>query len=206
MNSTNTQTQILDAAQELIQRVGLNAMSYADISKTVGIRKASIHYYFPAKENLVAALLDRYSACFFRLVDSILESSDSSEIKLRRYCELFANTLGSGENDKACLCGMLGAELKTLNSSSIERVTQFYRDNRVRLVKLLEQGSQNEEFEFGGNSEAMADLIFSSLEGGLLIARADGGEAQFRDLIEQLIQILKFPSPRRRGVRGEVKG
>ncbi|MGV2827316.1 TetR/AcrR family transcriptional regulator [Myxosarcina sp. GI1(2024)] len=191
MNSSNTQTQILDAAQELIQRVGLNAMSYADISKAVGIRKASIHYYFPAKENLVVALLDRYSVCFFRLVDSILESSESSEVKLRHYCGLFAATLGSGEKDKACLCGMLGAEFKTLSSTSIARLTQFYQDNRVRLVKLLEQGQQAGEFEFLGQVDAMADLIFSSLEGGLLIARSDGGEAQFQNLVEQLILAVK---------------
>ena len=33
MKQTNTRTQILDTAQELIQTVGLNAMSYADISE-----------------------------------------------------------------------------------------------------------------------------------------------------------------------------
>lgn len=191
MNSTSTQTQILDAAQELIQKVGLNAMSYADISKAVGIRKASIHYHFPTKENLVAALLDRYSACFFRLVDGIVATSESPASKLRRYCDLFAATLSSGEKDKACLCGMLGAELKTLNSTCTERVTQFYRENQVRLVKILEQGREAGEFEFSGEVEAMADLIFSSLEGGLLIARADGGEVQFRRLVEQLVLTVK---------------
>ncbi|WP_257998927.1 TetR/AcrR family transcriptional regulator [Fischerella thermalis] len=49
MNSTDTRTQILDTAQDLIQRVGVNAMSYQDISEAVGIRKASIHYHFPSK-------------------------------------------------------------------------------------------------------------------------------------------------------------
>lgn len=191
MNSSNTQTQILDAAQELIQRVGLNAMSYADISKAVGIRKASIHYHFATKESLVAALLDRYSDCFFRLVDPILETSESSEIKLRLYCGLFEATLSSGEQDKACLCGILGAELKTLNSPQIEQVTQFYRDNRVRLVKLLTQGQETGEFKFPGDVNAMAILIFSLLEGALLIARADGGITQFRSIVEQLVQVVK---------------
>ena len=186
-----TKIQILDAAQELIQRVGLNGMSYADISKTVDIRKASIHYHFPTKEKLVAALLDRYSDDFFRLVDSILKISESAEVKLRRYCGLFEATLSSGKQDKACLCGMLGAELKTLESPLTEQVSQFYQDNKVRLIKLLKEGQEAGEFKFPGQTEAMAILIFSSLEGGLLIARADGGVSQFRSIVEQLIQIVR---------------
>ena len=189
MNSTKTQ--ILDAAQELIQTVGLNAMSYADISKAVNIRKASIHYHFPTKEKLVAALLDRYSADFLKLVNLILETSESAEVKLRRYCGLFEATLSSGQQDKACLCGMLGAELKTLESPLTEQVSQFFQDNKLRLVKLLKQGQETGEFQFPGQVEAMADLIFSSLEGGLMIARADGGIGRFRSLLEQLIQIVK---------------
>ena len=50
MESTNTRSQILDIAQNLIQKNGVNAMSYDDISKAISIRKASIHYYFPTKE------------------------------------------------------------------------------------------------------------------------------------------------------------
>ena len=55
----DTRTRILDVAEELIQRVGLNAMSYKHISDVVGIRKASIHHHFPKKENLVDELLNR---------------------------------------------------------------------------------------------------------------------------------------------------
>src|SRR5689334_9607965 len=48
MARKDTKTAIMDAAQELIQRGGANAMSYQDISEAVGIRKASIHHHFPA--------------------------------------------------------------------------------------------------------------------------------------------------------------
>ena len=40
-------TQILDAAQRMVQTRGYNGFSYADISDEVGLRKASIHHYFP---------------------------------------------------------------------------------------------------------------------------------------------------------------
>lgn len=191
MNSTDTKTQILDTAQDLIQRVGVNAMSYQDISEAVGIRKASIHYHFPSKDDLVAALLDRYNDYFLRLVDGIIAQSDSAEVKLRSYCSLFEATLCSGNGDKACLYGMVGAELATLKHPLVERVTAFYRNNGARLVQILNQGKESGEFSFVGDIQAMATLIFSLLEGGFLVARAHGGASQYRAIVEQLIQLVK---------------
>jgi TetR/AcrR family transcriptional repressor of nem operon len=191
MNSIDTRTQILDTAQELIQRVGVNAMSYQDISETVGIRKASIHYHFPTKDDLVAVLLDRYNDYFLRLVDGIIAQPDSAEIKLRRYCSLFEATLSSGDGDKACLYGMVGAELATLKHSLAERVTAFYHHNEERLIQILNQGKESGDFGFVGDVRAMAMLIFSLLEGGFLVARAHGGATQYRTLVEQLMRLVK---------------
>lgn len=191
MNSIDTRTQILDTAQDLIQRVGINAMSYQDISEAVGIRKASIHYHFPSKDDLVAVLLDRYNDYFLRLVDGIITQPDSAEVKLRRYCSLFEATLSSGDGDKACLYGMVGAELATLKHPLVERVTAFYRDNEARLVQILNQGRESGEFSFAGDIQTMATLIFSLLEGGFLVARAHGGATQYRAIVEQLMRLVK---------------
>lgn len=191
MKTTDTKTMILDTAQDLIQRLGINAMSYQDISQVVGIRKASIHTHFPTKDDLVATLLDRYSAYFLRLVDNIVASTDSPEVKLRGYCGLFEATLSSGAQDKACLCGMLGAELATLKSPLVERIRTFYQDNEARLAAILNEGREAGSFRFTGNVEATATLIFSLLEGGILIARVRGGTQQFHTMIEQLMQLVK---------------
>lgn len=191
MDSTDTRTQILDIAQELIQRLGVNAMSYQDISAAVRISKASIHYHFPTKDDLVAALLDRYNSYFLRLVDSIIAMPIGADEKLRRYCGLFEATLESGNHDKACLCGMLGAELATLKNPLVERVAEFYRDNEERLAAILNEGLKTGVFCFAGDVPAMATLIFSLLEGGILIVRAQDGVEQYRAVIEQLMQLVK---------------
>ena len=191
MRSTDTRTQILDTAQDLIQRVGVNAMSYQHISEAVGIRKASIHYHFPTKDDLVATLLDRYNDSFLRLVDGVIAQPDSAAIKLRRYCSLFEATLSSGQGDKACLYGMVGAELATLKHPLVERVSAFYRNNEARLVQIFTQGKESGDFGFAGDIHAMAILVFSLLEGGFLVTRAHGGATQYRAIVEQLMQLVK---------------
>jgi TetR/AcrR family transcriptional repressor of nem operon len=191
MKQPDTKTLILDVAQDLIQRLGVNGMSYQDISDRVGIRKASIHTHFPKKDDLLVALLDRYSDRFLRMVDGIVTSSDSPEVKLRRYCGLYETTLSSGEQDKVCLCAMLGAELATLNHPSVEQVRAFYRSNEARVAQILSQGLQTGDFRFAGDVQATATLILSFLEGGMLVTRAQDGAGQFHRAIEQLIQLVK---------------
>jgi TetR/AcrR family transcriptional regulator, transcriptional repressor for nem operon len=191
MKQTDTKTLILDVAQDLIQRLGVNGMSYQDISESIGIRKASIHTHFPKKDDLLTALLERYGDRFLRIVDGILASSDAPEVKLRRYCGLFEATLSSGNQDKACLYAMLGSELATLNYPLVEQVRSFYQANEKRLVILLNAGHQDGSFRFTGDAQAMASLIFGLLEGGMLIARVQGGATQFHRVIEQLLYLIK---------------
>lgn len=191
MSDLETKTKIMDAAQDLIQRWGANGMSYQHISEAVGIRKPSIHYYFPTKEDLIEALIDRYSDYFLEMVDRILESHDSAKLKLQRYVALFEATLRTGSNEKACLCGMLGAELASLGNDSAAKIRAFYEENEKRLIIILEEGRKSKEFRFAGDSRAAAALIFSLLEGAVLIVRVQDGVKQFRGIAQQLLSLLQ---------------
>jgi TetR/AcrR family transcriptional repressor of nem operon len=191
MGDVETRTKILDAAQDLIQRWGANGMSYQHISDAVGIRKPSIHYHFPTKEDLIQALVDRYSEYFLARVDHIMEGDGSAKEKLDRYVALFEATLRAGSKDKACLCGMLGAELASLGDEAVAKIRYFYEENELRLARILEEGRTSREFRFTGDSRATAALIFSLLEGAVLIARAQDGVKQFRGIGRQLMLLLK---------------
>lgn len=191
MKQPDTKTAILDAAQDLIQRVGANAMSYQHISEAVGIRKASIHHHFPSKETLLKELIDRYSRQFLGLVDDIIVSDAGPATKLRRYASLFEATLSEGRQNKACLCGMLSAEVEALGSRAAAGLRRFYRENERRLTLILEEGQRRREFRFEGDSRTMATLIFQLLEGSMLIARADGGAKRFRAVTEQMMKLLR---------------
>ncbi len=187
----DTKSEILDAAQELVQRIGANAMSYQHISEAVGIRKASIHHHFPTKEILLEKLLERYNSYFLGIVDEIFNSDMAAMTKLNKYIGLFEATLREGKREKACPCGMLGAELATLGSKAADHVRAFYRENEKRLAAVLEQGRQEGTFTFDGEVAATASLIFSLLEGAMLIARVKGGVTQFHAIRGQLLRFLQ---------------
>lgn len=50
---------ILDALQKLLENQNIQKISVSDIAQTAGIAKGSIYYYFPSKDAIVEALVER---------------------------------------------------------------------------------------------------------------------------------------------------
>ena len=190
MPSTETRERLLDVAQDLIQRRGLNAMSFQDLSDSVGIRKASVHHHFASKAEMVDALLEGYLSDFEVILSEIVASRASGKNKLKRYCELFVNTLAAGDNDKGCLCGMLLAELVSLDDSGRQKVRGFLESNSTALKKILAAGATDGTLRLQGSDQVTARLVLATLEGGLLVARCDGGPNHLADIAARLTQLL----------------
>ena len=194
MTSKDTKTNIMDVAQDLIQRRGVNGMSFQDISDAVKIRKASIHHHFASKQDLVEALLVRYRAEFGVLLTEILDSRAKAKGKLLRYGALFEGTLQAGNQDKSCLCGMLAAEVFSLDDGPVHSVKGFMQDNVKFLTKVLKEGKKDGSLAIRGNVEDSASMILAAFEGGLLVARADGGPEQLSAIIRNLVSLLTVKS------------
>lgn len=181
---------LLDVAQDLVQRRGINGMSFQDLSDAVGIRKASVHHHFPSKTTMVSALLQRYRLEFRREVELILRSRKSAASKLKAYFGLFASTLKQTGQDKGCLCGMLAAELLSLEAENVEQVRGFFRENHRFIEQILNEGRSDGSLAFPGETAAMARLVFSTLEGALLVARCEGGARSMETMLESLLVLM----------------
>jgi TetR/AcrR family transcriptional repressor of nem operon len=182
--SPDTAALILDVAQELVQAQGFNAISYQDIAHRVGIRKASIHHHFPSKANLGAQLVARYRARWNQFLSGIDQSGGGAPAKLERYIKPFRSTACSG--DRVCLCGVLGAEFASLAPEVQSEVRSFFSENERWLARLLNDGRTAGTFQFRGAPDSQARVVFSCLEGTLLVARACGERARFNSVVTQL--------------------
>jgi len=187
MKNANTRQKILEVAQELIQRRGLNAMSFQDLSDAVGIRKASVHHHFASKADMVVALLQRYRVEFQRVVDDIVRSNVLGRTKLKRYFGLFVET---GKSEKSCLCGMLIAEVSSLDEAGTQEVRAFLHENIEALQKIIQQGVQDGSLADQLPVQGTAEMILSTLEGGLMLSRCDGGPDQLAAMLSRLLSLL----------------
>jgi TetR/AcrR family transcriptional repressor of nem operon len=190
MSESVTRDSLLDAAQALVQRVGANAMSYQDLSEAVGIRKASIHYHFPTKSDLLVSLIARYADHFLGVLGEIRSSKATGSSKLARYCRLFEQTLRKSAGERACPCGMLGAEVTTLSPEAGKELRAFYNENARGLAAILDDGLHDGSLAFEGRSDDLAWLLFSMLEGAMLVARVEGGVGRFTRILRQFETLI----------------
>lgn len=175
---------ILDVAQELLQTRGYNAISYQDIADRIGIRKASIHHHFRNKSDLAQALVQRYRRQWEGFLKEIDASRADPWSRLERYLAPFQETAASG--DRACLCGVLGAEFASLTAPVQEEVRGFFQDNEAWLARLLSDGVRAGDFRLAGDPASEAGVVFACLEGTLFVARACGEPGRFGAVVRQL--------------------
>ena len=188
IEENSMRTQVLNEAQDLVQTRGYNAFSYRDLATRIGIKTSSIHYYFPAKENLGTALVSRYRAAFKAAISSIDEQTADPSIKIAHFSALFIDTLMSG---RICLCGMLATDYPTLPETIQLEVQAFFNENEVWLEKVLKSGHDQGVFHFQGTSKSMAKTIFSTLEGAMIAARLFNDDTRLRSAAEWVQSALR---------------
>src|ERR1039457_6371309 len=136
-DKTDTATQILDAAEQLVQVRGFNAFSYADVAAELKITKAALHYHFASKSELGEALVNRYAARFAEALAATESQFDDAPSQLTAYVGLYRSVL---REKRMCLCGMLAADYQTLPGPMQDAVVQFFDDNEVWLTRVLTRG------------------------------------------------------------------
>jgi TetR/AcrR family transcriptional repressor of nem operon len=181
---SDTKSQILDVAEELVQRVGLNAMSYQHISDAVGIRKASIHHHFPKKEHLVEALLDRCHVSYGDRYQAIVDGDGSAPDKLRQLAAVFADGL---KKHHLCLVGTISADLNTLQASARDVLEKTIRETVAIYLLAFKQGESEGSLTLSDTAETSAYAFYSFLLGAQITSRACGGVEVFNQATEAII-------------------
>ena len=188
----NTATRILDVAQEMVRNRGYSAFSYADISKEVGIRKASIHYHFPSKDELVKALVKRYRERVVRACELISQSDDSLNEQMMQFVALYRNGL---ESNQICLCAMLAADFAVLPQSVQDEIQAFFQDAEAWLTALLQKGDDAGLWTCKPSAQQEAKALIAMLQGAQLLARSSEDQTCTFEQVIYPILSAKFSSP-----------
>jgi TetR/AcrR family transcriptional repressor of nem operon len=194
-SSANTSEQILDLAERLIQTRGYSTFSYQDIADALGIRKASIHYHFPSKTDLGLAVVERYSKRFGTALTAIAADDKNSSMKMLDYY-IEAYTQFANTPDTVCLCGALSGEMMVLPAEMRAGVDQFFKTHQAWLAGILKRGVQRDEFHLSAPPAKMARMMFSALQGALLVKRTTEDASQLRDTVAVLKTQLSGPHPK----------
>ena len=166
--------EIVEIAQDLIDSVGYSTFSYADLEKTLGIRKASIHHHFPKKEILGLAVLEKVSG-FLQERHRITESSS------QKGWEKVMQIIGpgcerAGKTGKVCTLVSLQHDYGSLPESMQKALTQLSKVEVEFLAATLEKERSEGNLDFTGDGKEKASLILSAVKGAMHYAKVMGPE------------------------------
>ena len=188
MTTTDTRQTIMDIARGMVQARGYNALSFREIAKVVGVKSASIHYHFPTKGDLGAALAKRYTDDALTFFDDQRAHSTSLEDSFQLYTNIFRSALE--RDNRMCLCGIMSAEYDDLPPEVRVEVDRFTDVNIAWLSDMLTRKKSRATAD-AVQKQALA--IFAAVEGAQLVARGRGDLALFDQTIEAYRQAGLIP-------------
>ncbi|WII71092.1 TetR/AcrR family transcriptional regulator [Bdellovibrio sp. 22V] len=180
----DTRSRALSLARNYLQTLGFNGFSFQTIADSLGIRKASLHYYFASKEDMGLAVLEDYAKAY---TDWSLKVADLPAAKrIEKMFEMFNKM--AADNSKICPLGALCSDYNTLPKGIRKKVLEFHILQRKWLIKTLKQGIEEKSIRKDVNLEATADLLLTSIQGGLLVARLRGEAETFKNANKALMK------------------
>ena len=181
---TDTRQKILDQAEALFQERGFNGFSYADISSPLGVKNAAIHYHYPTKADLGAAVVQRYRERLRSYTGHLDDKYGSDPVRLLDgYIAIPRSFLDKSE--LGCPMGILEAEYPNLPDGMQQQTLALADELRQWLTRILERGRKLGTFRFEGPAKEKALLVAAALQGAMLMANT-GSRQLFVTTVKQI--------------------
>lgn len=186
--STNTREMVLSAARRAAQAHGYGGLNFRDLAKDVGIKAASIHYYFPGKADLGAAVARRYREDAAAALEALSDETPDPIECLRRYPGMFRAAL---QNDnRMCLSSFMAAEFDDLPDVVKKEVQAFADVNVAWIGRQLSAAA----FVAAENSKQRACAIFAAIAGAQLMARGRSDISVYDSVIDSYREAGLLPT------------
>jgi TetR/AcrR family transcriptional repressor of nem operon len=184
----STRQQIIEYSADMLRANGFEGFSYLDISRHLGITKASVHHHFPKKVDLGLALCDWTQDWFEQGISHFDAKATSNWNKLERYVR--AAMKHSLNEKKLCPISAFYSDLNKLPDSIKERVKALDDYELDWVTQVMQDGIENNEFTANQNPRALASLFIFSCKGALYYARLHGKDL-FQQTIKQFEHLIK---------------
>jgi TetR/AcrR family transcriptional repressor of nem operon len=175
----NTEERLLDAADELMRARGYEAVGLAEICRVADARKGSFYHYFPSKEVLAVAMLER---AWRRRRDTTFDTAFSDRTRpvvdrFTLYAEAMAEDLRRNGVEATgvvpgCRFGNFAAEISPSHPAIRTKIVEVLDEMRLWFANALRDGVESGELRRDIDIDREAARVLAQMEGLMLLARA----------------------------------
>ncbi|MEP3245745.1 MAG: TetR/AcrR family transcriptional regulator [Sneathiella sp.] len=191
LKSSQTRETLLKTTASLLRSKGYAAMGLSDIVKKSGIPKGSLYYHFPAgKEELAAAAVRFAGKAMLASLSRLIEKTGNPIAGLQAFFNYYILQLDeSGYRDG---CPLATVALETASGVPLVQKAcagAFSDYGKLLAGQLVHCGAAPEK------ADAWATQIISSVEGALLLAKAQNDTNPLIVMRDQLTEQLTLSLP-----------
>ncbi|MGN0334649.1 MAG: TetR/AcrR family transcriptional regulator [Lachnospiraceae bacterium] len=200
MESNTKYNIILDALQELLLDNSIQNISVSEIAQKAGIGKGSIYYYFPSKDAIVDALVERN---YEKPLETAKSLSTQTQISpFTRMAMIFQACRNSSMEFLKQGSGTFPAPKNTESLQEQAYIHQKYLKHIISelkpaLTEIIQQGIDDDLIHFD-QPEELAEIVLIVLavkfDNTLAPATAEDAEKTIRALISLLDKSMEHPS------------
>lgn len=189
-----TRERILDEAQRLVLERGFSATTVDAVLEATGTSKGAFFHHFPSKNHLGHALVERYAEADVAALEQFMAgaeaaSSDPAE-QLVAFVSLFEEAADELAREQAgCLYVSFVYEQQLVDESAHTTIVDAVIAWRERLAKKLEAAIAVHPPRVPVDVTSLADLVFTTFEGGFILARTLRDPSLLRG---QLIHLRRY--------------
>jgi TetR/AcrR family transcriptional regulator, transcriptional repressor for nem operon len=176
---SDTQQKLLDAAESRFRSDGYHGVSFRELADELEIKSSSVHYYYRRKQDLGLAVVERYATRLFEKLEDKCAFATTTRERLMAFCQVYRDAFV--EQDKICLCGMLGAEKDGLPDELRKAVAGFLEGHIVWVADTMADDLGPER------ARARSEHIVATMQGALILAKNLSGIPLFDRIVADLL-------------------
>jgi TetR/AcrR family transcriptional repressor of nem operon len=180
-----TRERLLDEATKLVQQKGFGATSVNDMLLAAGIKRGTLYYHFPGKEDLGLELLERAKVTFLASVDEALSAPTPREGLARFFDAVLERHRKKGFTG-GCLFGNTVLEMSDTSSPYAESMKRLFSEWTGKIEAVLLTGQQAGDFRSDISAADLAQVIVSTIEGGIMMSRLRKEEGPLKACLDSL--------------------
>jgi len=186
---SDTRERLVEVAAQLFWEQGYAATGVAQILRAAEARSGSLYYFFPTKEDLLIAVLDRYKQILWPAV--IQPAFDRASDPIERIFAImdgYRQLLTMTSCRQGCPIGNLALELSDSHPAAAMLIAQNFTGWRAAVRECLDAAEDRLPEDL--DRERLAGFILTVMEGGVMQARAYKDIEPFEEAVTHLRDYL----------------
>jgi AcrR family transcriptional regulator len=195
-----TRERIVEAARSLFFKQGYTATGVAQILKEAEANSGSLYHFFPSKDDLLVAVLEKYQAMLEPQVLRPAFTRTNDPIKrLFAVLEGYRLLLEATHFELGCPIGNLALEVSNHQPEARKLIIANFKAWCDAIRRLIEEA--RDRFPSDIEPAALATYVLATMEGSVMLARAYRSFEPFDQAISQLEDYIKRLMRERAGRR-----